>query len=124
MRATIQELAKAWIAVHRATEDSPQYQGNFWAYNVMCDLCIEDPGAALTVVEEILRRDESNEIISNVAAGPLEDLLVRHGEQLISRIEVLAKGDERFRKMLGAVWKNDIPDHVWKRVRAIATGPW
>ena len=66
--------------------------------------------------------DSSEKILANIAAGPLEDLLVYHGEKFIDRVEEAAQSDPVFKKMLGAVWQNAIPDDVWNRVKAVA-GP-
>jgi hypothetical protein len=52
----------------------------------------------------------------------LEDLLVQHGPQYIDAIENLASHDEQFRKLLGALWKNNIADDVWVRLKRVA-GP-
>jgi hypothetical protein len=60
--------------------------------------------------------------LANLAAGPLEDLMVRHGSQFIASLEKLAATDGQFRKMLGALWENDINAEVWARIKRVA-GP-
>jgi hypothetical protein len=73
----IEELAAAWIALNLAPERSPQRQTLFWAFVQLSDLVQRDPEAAWTVIETIRRRDGSDLILSNLGAGPLEDLLDR-----------------------------------------------
>jgi hypothetical protein len=49
---------------------------------------------------------------------------VYHGGNFIDRFEILARDDQQFRKLLGAVWQNNMPDALWARVKAIAAPPW
>lgn len=58
---------------------------------------------AWEVVLELLRRAPDEEL-DYYAAGPLEDLVQRRGEELVSEIEELAARDERFRWALGCTW--------------------
>jgi hypothetical protein len=70
------------------------------------------------------RLDGSDWILANIAAGPLENSLVYHGDKFIDRFEVLAREDQQFRKLLGAVWQNNMSDALWARVKAIAAPSW
>ncbi len=117
-----QKLVAAWIALHYAKPKSPEYDDNFWAFTALSDLCETNPDLCWELIDEIRRNDGSDVILANLAAGPLEDLLVQHGSRFIERIEKQAKNDEQYRKLLGAMWQNDIPDDVWKRVKRVA-GP-
>ncbi len=58
--------------------------------------------------------------MNSLAAGPLEDLLVRHGADFIDKVELEAQRSIFFRSLLGGVWKNAIQVDVWKRVQAAA----
>ena len=66
-----------------------------------------------------LARDSSDKILGMLAAGPLEDLLARHGRTVIARVETEARRQPLFAKLLGAVWQNAMPDDIWARVQAI-----
>lgn len=37
---------------------------------------------------------------------------------------VLAKNDEKFKKLLGGVWQNAMSDQLWARVCAVKGEPW
>jgi hypothetical protein len=87
-------------------------------------MCEEDPESAWSVIQEIIATDQSDKILSNVGAGPLEDLMGRHGAQFIDRVEQCARSDKAFRRMLGTVWKNQIADDVWARIQKIAPPSW
>jgi hypothetical protein len=68
------------------------------------------------------RTDPSDQMLANIAAGPVEEILARHGARFIDRFEAVAKAEPIFKKMLGAVWQSTIPSDVWDRVKAVA-GP-
>lgn len=120
----LQKIAETWITLYHLPEDSIERQKNFWAFSKMEDLCNNDPENCWKVIQLIRELDGSDTVLANLAAGPLEDLLVSYGETFIDRIEVLAKDDTQFKKLLGAVWKRDIPDVIWKRVKAVAAPSW
>ena len=106
--------------MHHGREDSDEYRRNFWAFDQISRLCVDDPEACWQVIHAIRLLDSSDRILSNLAAGPLEDLLVAHGESFIGRIEELALQDARFRKLLSGIWRNKISEGVWARLRALA----
>ena len=60
--------------------------------------------------------DTSEILLANIAVGPLEDLLKHRGEKFTDRIEEATRSDPVFKKMLGAVWQNTIPQKVWNRI--------
>jgi hypothetical protein len=120
----IGEIAASWIALHRLAEESPEREALFWAFCSAHELVIEDPEKGWAMIEEIRRLDGSDLILSNLAAGPLEDLLVAHGEQLIERIEAACGRDQQLKRLLGATWQNDMADALWARIKAIAAPSW
>ena len=120
----VHRIAKAWIEMHRLPEDSQEREAEFWAFERLSNLVQDDPEEAWKVIEAMRRLDGTDSILANIAAGPLEDLLVYHGDKFIDRFELLARDDQQFRKMLGAVWQNNMSDILWTRVKAIAAPPW
>lgn len=120
----LRKIAETWITLYYLPEDSQERQENFWAFSRLDDLCNDDPESCWEVIHLIRQLDGSEKILANLAAGPLEDLLVRHGNDFIDRIESLAEKDPQFKKLLGAVWQQDMPDAIWKRVKAVAAPSW
>ncbi|QEX22838.1 hypothetical protein FRZ61_27710 [Hypericibacter adhaerens] len=119
MKSTKREdLARAWIHLQNAPRESKSHRENFWAHEAIWELLHNNPDEAWSTILEILKQDKSDWIIENLAAGPLEDLLVAHGRQFIGHIEAVAD-DPIFQKLARLVWKNDIPDDVWLRLQAI-----
>jgi len=114
-------LAETWIALQYANPSTDAHESNFWAHNEVDSLLTSDPDRAWEIIKEILKKDESDFIISNLAAGPLEDLLVRHREDYIERIEQYSNINHRFRTMLYMVWRNDISEAVWARAQRAAS---
>jgi len=121
---TSDKIADAWIKLYHLPEESEERESNFWAFERLGDLCRDDPESAWRVIEEILQKDSSDVILSNLGAGPLEELLVAHSKRFIDRIESRAGQDAKFRKLLGAVWQSEIPADVWKRIKAVAAASW
>jgi hypothetical protein len=120
----LDNIADAWIKLHHLPEESEERERNFWAFMRLRELIRDDPEAAWSVIGKMLERDTSDAILSNVGAGPLEDLLVAHGARFIDRIEKRADGDATFKKVLGTVWKNAMSEDVWQRVKAVAAPSW
>ncbi|WP_315388971.1 DUF6869 domain-containing protein [uncultured Stenotrophomonas sp.] len=120
----IVEIAASWIAFHRLPGESPEREALFRAVFRVQEPVIDDPEKVWEMIEEIRRRDGSDLILSNLAAGPLEDLLVAHGERFIDRIEATCRHDQQLRQLLGATWQNGMSDALWTRVRAIAAPSW
>ena len=84
------------------------------------DLVRTSPEAGWIVVQELVRRATSDEVLAYVAAGPLEDLLCHHPYAFIDRCESLAARDRHFRRALSGVWGwSRMPDDVVARLDAL-----
>lgn len=70
----------------------------------------------------VLARQPSLHVLSGLAAGPLEEMVAAHGEIFIDRIELTARRDPAFRHLLGGVWRNATPPHIWSRIEAARLG--
>jgi hypothetical protein len=117
------DVAKSWIALHRSEPNSHEYEENYWAFSKVYDLCHSDPDKALEMILEIVQLDSSELILANIGSGPMEELLFEHGLSVIDRVEEMAINNPAFRKMLGAVWRNEIDDGVWTRLKRVAGRP-
>lgn len=117
-------MIAAWMELSRTPPESPAYEALHWAHGEFWDLCRENMDEAWNAILSILEHDPDARVMANLAAGPLEDLLVNHGPALIQRVEARAKADKRFASLLGGVWKNDIEDDVWARVERARSHTW
>lgn len=113
------EIAVAWLANTDQT---------FWAVEELMCMCDEQPERAWPVVRKLAELATSEEDFGKIGAGPLEDLLAKHGVIFIERIERAAKSDASFKRCLSHTWQNAMPQDIWARV-CLATGrepsnPW
>jgi hypothetical protein len=78
---------------------------------------------ALTLVAMDLCRDLEDAAF--IAAGLVENMLVKHGPELIDAIEAMAAASAKFRYILSGAWSQNgsVDPDVWERVgRAVAQG--
>ena len=68
--------------------------------------------------------DPSHPTFSNLAAGPLEDLLAQHGAEVIDRVVLEARRSPAFNLLLGGVWQNQMTDEVWSKVQKARLKSW
>jgi len=118
------KLAEAWITftANRLANENSEY---FWAFEQLQALVDVDPDSAWKVIDSIRRLDTCSDLVlANLGAGPLEDLLARHGSKFIEQFETLARQDAEFRRLLGVVWQNNIADDLWLRIKAVAGPSW
>jgi hypothetical protein len=113
-------LVDAWIKYYELSEkrgsELADVKAFYWAFEEMNSLCRNSPLDALTTIQRVFATTENEFVLANLAAGPLETLLARHGTAIISDIEMLAKSDQKFRILLRGVWQNMIDDQTWARV--------
>jgi hypothetical protein len=102
---------------HGATHDD----ADFWAWERVDDI-IRGPAAerAWELVSTLVRT-APDELLEYIGAGPVEDLVNRHGAALIEKIEDEAKRDPRFREALASIWlvADDINHDVLSRLQAV-----
>ena len=115
------ELAKAWIALQHAERRMKDDDPRFEAHVTLDEIRTTDLERCWSVILKIFMLDRSDQLLANLAAGPLEDLLAQHGERFIERVETLARQEPRFRFTLQMVWRNAISAPVWARLRKAAT---
>ena len=116
----LEALAEGWIGYWLAPYNSPERAAYDWVTDQVYDLTYEeDPELLWQLVLAVHRRDRSIQIMQVLSAGPLEDLLARHGERFIVLVEVEARRDPTFASLLGGVWKNAMSDAIWERVQGV-----
>jgi hypothetical protein len=112
------EIARIWIAQNECP--NKDRDRNWMALrDYESALRADDPERALAIVLEVLKAEANPNMLSYLAAGPLEDLITL---ETIDMIEAEAKRSERFRWLLGGVWYNTAPDELKARLDAIIEG--
>lgn len=123
MSKSAQEVAFAWIAKWSQPDPDTGLDG----FDLDFDIPRENPNLCLEAILEILEiipADISNHHFQVLAAGPLEDLLVEHGETYVGRIEELARQRPDFRLLLNGVWDSSIKPNVVKQLSKYWGNKW
>lgn len=109
------EIARLWLDESR----NGRREGD--GIIALADLSLHAPERLWTVALEILEllRDEEELLIASIGAGPLEDLLNRHGGDYIDRIVERARQNRRFRVAASCVWPSRIDPTIWQRLQAV-----
>lgn len=120
-----EKLVQTWIALHQVTEQkgdkSEEIDELFWAFETLESLVLECPDDAWHVILQILDQTENSFVLNNLAAGPLEEVLARHGSRFIFQAEKEAQKNERFKELLLGVWQNTMTDEMWVRIQKAAS---
>lgn len=112
------DIARVWIAQNQcADKDRDQNWSALRDYE--SELRVQDPGRALAIILEVLKIETNPNMLSYLAAGPLEDLITL---DTIGMIEAEAAENESFRQLLGGVWYYTAPDELKARLDAIVQG--
>lgn len=111
---TAEELAEAWLK--EPVEGRREL--------VLWDECCDEPELAWAAILRIMEHGPSAEQFPILAAGPMEELLSKHGPQFIERVERQAATNPQFNYLLGGVWRLGMTEDVWARVQAARREVW
>ncbi|WP_158684172.1 DUF6869 domain-containing protein [Stenotrophomonas sp. MYb57] len=115
-----QTIAEAWVQFNRLPMGASERQSHMQVLDVVDDIIQRDADGGWEFIEAVRQMDVDAPLLSSLAAGPLEDYLVAHGEAEIEKLESLAKQHPSVRELLGRTWKNFMSDEVWRRVQRAA----
>lgn len=107
-------LIHAWIEYHVTNNRSL-----FWAWEELDRLVRVEPELSWKLIQDIALESDEPIVLANLAAGPLEDLLLHHGKQFIDRIEIYTRQNPHFVPVVMSVWSNAIEKEVWDRFHAM-----
>lgn len=119
-KINIQKMIALWIDCYEEEGKAKYSEEHDWAFDSFYDICREDPELALQSIEKACFATTNENVLANLAAGPLEDLLSMHGEKIIDEIESIARKNSRFKQLLRGVWQNAMSDVIWERVKFLA----
>lgn len=118
------DIATRWIEKWAAS-DGPS--GDSAGNDLDWELPLENPRLCLDSILQVLSRipaDPTNKHFQVLAAGPLEDLLVHHGDTYVDEIEVLARRSPPFRLLLNGVWTSRMNKIVVERLDKYRRAQW
>jgi len=117
------ELVDVYWRYYRASNGSRQERlaadRYRWAYETVSEIVeIGQPDAVEILVE--LSEAESDDFValSNLGAGPIEQLLCHHADEFIDQIDSAARQSSSFRMALRCAWYDaSLPTEIVHRVR-------
>ncbi|WP_144436651.1 DUF6869 domain-containing protein [Lysobacter antibioticus] len=97
------------------TEDVPDETD--WVDDRIYSIIIRDRSFDLIVefVNKVLERRSTEEVMDNLAAGPVETMLFHGREVALDLIVEEARRNRLFKQMLGGVWQNNLSDELWEK---------
>lgn len=94
-----EELATAYLQYFETKQEDDR-----WAWSDVDELVRRKPDQGWEVVRLLVNKAASDEALAFVAAGPLEDLLKKHGLAVMDQIEDECRENDRLRLALSGVW--------------------
>lgn len=91
------------------------------AFEAVSAMSAYDPDQCWRFLEIARRADLSDLQLAFLPAGPFEDMLKRHGVEVIARVEEAAHADPKMRVLAATVWRAGMSDEVWDRILALRT---
>jgi len=128
----IKQLAHDWLAYYEIIHDPEKNTQEFrqaiqmgshplsYVHNATQEYINDWPDLAWSLIEILMAEAGSEDIRSDIAAGPLEDLLTQYPYAFIDRVEDRSRKDPVFRSCLREVWQGTIPDDVWQRIQDVS----
>jgi len=126
MDSRLDDLIADWVSYHRELERQGSLANDrdvgsqyLESIDAIDEMVREDPESGWQAIQVIFSRCENDFQRACLAAGLLEDLLVKHGPEFVARIELAARNDDGFQELLIGVWRNTIENAVWQRIERL-----
>jgi hypothetical protein len=95
-----------------------------WVGTEIRKLQKEDPERLWRITLSMINQTSDQLTLAYIAAGLLEDLLAKHGDIFIDRVESMAKSDPQFLRALNLVWGQiRFKPDIYSRVQAVIKQP-
>ena len=123
MQTLAETVGLAWIDKAAQTPQATPHEGDALDF----ELPFHDPRTCLDAIRFVLTQistTPANPTFALLAAGPLEDLLITHGHELIDKIDLLARRDPAFRLLLNGAWISQAAPLVLERLAKYRNAPW
>lgn len=117
----LRQIAQGWIILHNSIEGSEEHKANFHFFEKLSDMIYNGDICSIDVIRYIFEEGINDKIISNLAAGPLEDLLIYLPHETINFLKDHLD-NKNIKSALDFVWKNSIDDDVWETLCNLKTG--
>lgn len=127
-RLNFEKIAAAVVRSHKAFVneeiDEAVERETRWASDCAFEIEQNHPNLVLRLVVAAMDACTTIEEAAFVAAGLVENAVVKHGADLIPSIEELARRSNKFRYILSGIWsQGSVDPKVWERIgRAVGQG--
>ncbi len=111
----LSEWVDAYIEVHKSDNSRNEDHPCYWAVEKFADLEMDYPDLTWAAMLQIIAKSSSSTVISNLASGPLEELVELHGVEYIRNIEKEAQTNLNFRILLRELWETT-DKNIWNRI--------
>ena len=107
------KLVDAYLRTYKLQDNSL-----LWAFSELHVITLHDTERGWRITLALIAGASNEGVLGYVAAGPLEEMLEVHGNEIIDRVEALAHTDEKFRKALSLVacFEDSMPSDICARV--------
>ena len=103
----IKRLAKAWKTAQESFDRGDISEEEWKFIHAVHRLPDSRPEELWEFVVKLVELSPGPDVTDILSAGPLEDLITFHGEQMLPRVEALANESSLFRELLQGVWLCD-----------------
>lgn len=79
-------------------------EGDFRTWMQVEEIVRRDPDEGWLLVLALVDAARNHEELMYVAAGPLEEFLIRHGQRKLADLTAAAQGSRKLRRALAGVW--------------------
>lgn len=114
---TWKTFARDWLA--ELALESDQKTEDDWRGRVVMMNFAARAGAQWNFILAAMEAARTADERGQIAAGPVEHLLWKHGEEFIGPLEQLSAEKADWAEMMAGVWRHGFSDDVWERVQAI-----
>lgn len=117
------KIVEEWIIYYESEKKSKKNK-YYPSVLKLHDLVQHQPLGAWHIILEILEQNPKQPLLTELAEGPMQDLVSFHAKDLIELILREARKNDKFNYLLGGVWNRDIPDDVWQRIEMVRSNVW
>jgi hypothetical protein len=111
------ELAKHWIELQKLPRNTPEAETLMWVAFVVIDMSDNNPDKCFDFIVEVLKQTDDEWVLANLAAGPLESMLVKHPEEGLALIEKEIVRLPELKYILQGVWQNLMAEETWQHLQ-------
>ena len=104
MTKNFEEVAETWIELCNFEQDTNEYESRFWAWEALNGCVYDEPDIAWSIILMILEKTDSEKVIGNLGAGPLEHMMCQNDRFTLDKIENEFNDNKKLKECMTHVW--------------------